>query len=165
MRLDRFNTLGAAEAAATLRAVNGSSAWVAAMLAGRPFPSVDLLLAASDAASRQLGPDDVDEALADHPRIGERHSGDGESARLSQREQSAVSRAGEDVLAALASGNRAYEERFGRVFLIRAAGRDAGDILGELRRRLANDPASEDVEVARQLAEITRLRLEEAIVS
>ena len=43
----------------------------------------------------------------------------------------------------LVDGNRAYEERFDRVFLIRAAGRDADEILAELERRLGNDDATE----------------------
>ena len=40
------------------------------------------------------------------------------------------------IAAALAEGNRAYEERFGRVFLIRAAGRSAPEILAALTERL-----------------------------
>jgi 2-oxo-4-hydroxy-4-carboxy-5-ureidoimidazoline decarboxylase len=52
------------------------------------------------------------------------------------------------------------ERRFGHVFLIRAAGRSAGEMLVELRRRLDNDDARERTEVTDQLAQITRLRLE-----
>ncbi|MDQ3715565.1 MAG: hypothetical protein M3381_05980 [Actinomycetota bacterium] len=36
-------------------------------------------------------------------------------------------------------------------------------MLAELRRRLDNDEASERVEVTRQLAEITRLRVEKLV--
>ena len=49
----------------------------------------------------------------------------------------------DDVRAALLEGNRAYEERFGHVYLIRAAGRSPSEMLAELRRRLDNDDASE----------------------
>ena len=44
------------------------------------------------------------------------------------------------VMAALAEGNREYEQRFGRVF-IRAAGRSSSEVLAEPRRRLGNDDA------------------------
>ena len=62
--------------------------------------------------------------------------------------------------AAVREGNLAYERRFGHVFLIRAAGRSAEEMLAELRWRLANDEPSERAEVTEQLAQITRSRLE-----
>jgi 2-oxo-4-hydroxy-4-carboxy-5-ureidoimidazoline decarboxylase len=70
-----------------------------------------------------------------------------------------MSDADDDVRAALLEGNRAYEERFGHVFLIRAAGRSPGEMLAELRRRLADDEAAERAEVTEQLAQITGLRV------
>ena len=72
----------------------------------------------------------------------------------------AVGAADDQVQAALAEGNRAYEERFGHVFLIRADGRSAEEMLAALRERLGNDPDTEWREVAEELREITRLRLE-----
>jgi 2-oxo-4-hydroxy-4-carboxy-5-ureidoimidazoline decarboxylase len=60
--------------------------------------------------------------------------------------------------AALVAGNRAYEERFGHVFLIRAAGRSPEEMLAELRRRLENDAEAEQAEATEQLAQITGLR-------
>ncbi len=63
------------------------------------------------------------------------------------------------VADAIAAGNAAYEERFGRVFLIRAAGRSPEQILAELRRRLGNDDDAEAREALGQLAEIAILRL------
>lgn len=163
--LDRLNALNLSKATAALRACNGSTVWISAVVSGRPYPSVPALLAASDEACRRLGPGDVDEALGDHPRIGERTPGDGETARLSRHEQASVSGAGDDLRGAIAAGNRAYEERFGRVFLIRAAGRKPAEILADLHRRLANDPATENLEVVEQLCQITRLRLEGLITS
>ena len=60
-------------------------------------------------------------------------------------------------------GNRAYEERFDRVFLIRAAGRDGDEILAELERRLGNDDATERAETVDQLLQIALLRLEQVL--
>jgi len=57
----------------------------------------------------------------------------------------------------------AYEQRFGRVFLIRAAGRDADQILSELDRRLGNDDDAERAETVDNLRQIALLRLAEAI--
>jgi 2-oxo-4-hydroxy-4-carboxy-5-ureidoimidazoline decarboxylase len=65
----------------------------------------------------------------------------------------------ESVRAAILDGNRAYEERFDQVFLIRAAGRSPGEMLAELHRRLENDPDDERAEVSEQLAQITGLRV------
>ena len=83
---------------------------------------------------------DVDAALAHHPRIGERAAGDSTEARLSRTEQPT---AAEATAARIAAGNAAYEARFGRIYLVRAAGRTADDILANLTERLGNDPATE----------------------
>ena len=56
-----------------------------------------------------------------------------------------------------------YEERFGHVFLIRAAGRSAEEILQSLQERLGNDPGTERRIAAEQLREIAVLRLEQEL--
>ena len=68
-----------------------------------------------------------------------------------------------DVARRLAAGNRAYEERFDRVFIIRAAGRDAAEILEELRRRLDNSDEAERAETIDQLTQIALLRVREVL--
>jgi 2-oxo-4-hydroxy-4-carboxy-5-ureidoimidazoline decarboxylase len=68
-----------------------------------------------------------------------------------------------DVVARIAAGNVAYEARFGRVFLIRAAGRSPEELLAELERRLRSDDETEATEATGQLAEIALLRLRAAI--
>ena len=70
-----------------------------------------------------------------------------------------MSDADDATRSALVEGNRAYEERFGHVFLIRAAGRSPEEMLGELRRRLGNDEETERRETTEQLAQITALRV------
>ena len=66
----------------------------------------------------------------------------------------------DDVQQRLADGNRAYEDRFGHVFLIRAAGRSGEEILAALEDRLGNDAVTESAIMAQQLREIAVLRLE-----
>jgi 2-oxo-4-hydroxy-4-carboxy-5-ureidoimidazoline decarboxylase len=119
--------------------------------AGRPYRSAEALQAAAAAA---LTGDDLDEAMAGHPRIGDRSAGG-----QSRREQGAVATAGADVLTALAEGNREYEERFGHVYLVCASGRSADDLLATLRARLRNDPATERAVALRELEAINRLRI------
>ena len=156
----RFDELPADEAASLLRACCAAPGWVARMTDGRPYGDLVLLLAASDAAFGAFDGSAVAAALAGHPRIGARVDGSGAAAAFSRGEQSAVDDAQRQVRSDLAAGNRAYEDRFDRVFLIRAAGRTPEQILSELRRRMGNDDGAEMAEVVEQLRQITRLRLE-----
>jgi len=130
--------------------------WADDVLAGQPYADRAALLAAADGAARVLTDQELDQALSGHPRIGER------GGEQSQQEQSGVVDEG-DTAARLTAGNAAYEERFDRVFLIRAAGRDAEEILGELDRRLRNDDAAERAETVDNLRQIALLRLEAAL--
>ncbi len=134
--------------------------WVGAVLDARPYDSVDDLAATADRLARTWTDDEVAAALADHPRIGERHAGTGASAAASRVEQSSSADADAATTEALRVGNAAYEARFDRVFLVRAAGRSAAEILTELERRLENDDAAERAEVADELRAIALLRLE-----
>ncbi|MEJ7635238.1 2-oxo-4-hydroxy-4-carboxy-5-ureidoimidazoline decarboxylase [Aeromicrobium sp.] len=154
-----FNALAQEEAAARLTSCLGARRWVDEVLAGRPYADLGSLLTRADVAARELTDEDLDQALAGHPRIGER-AGQGHDAAFSAQEQSGVEASGPDVGARLIEGNRAYESRFGRVFLIRAAGREAQEILTELERRLHNDPGTERQETVDNLREIALLRLE-----
>ena len=163
--VERFSTMSDDAGRAALRACCASSVWVEQVWAARPFSSRTELLDLAEAACRALGPADVDEALAGHPRIGERPAGDSTEARWSRQEQQSVTDTDESTRDALVAANRAYQRRFGRVFLIRAAGRTAPEMLVELRRRLCNDAATEFREVVEQLAQITRLRVERLLDS
>ena len=86
---------------------------------------------------------DIEEALAAHPRIGERTLAQRREDAWSRQEQSGAEKAEPDVEAALREGNAAYERRFNHVFLISATGLSAADMLAALRLRLANSPAVE----------------------
>jgi 2-oxo-4-hydroxy-4-carboxy-5-ureidoimidazoline decarboxylase len=163
--LQTLNALPVDQAEEQLAACCAARAWVVRMVAARPCAGVDELLTASDGAIQALGPDDLAEALAAHPRIGQRVAGSSTEAAWSREEQSGMTDADAQVRAGLREGNHAYEERFDQVFLIRAAGRSPAEMLTELRRRLRNDPETERREVAEQLRQITRLRLQRALQS
>jgi len=128
------------------------------MAEGWPYPDLDSLLGAAEQAWSELEPADWTEALAGHPRIGERG---GSSPAASEREQSGVRTAAAAALDQLAEENRRYEARFGHVFLIAAAGRSADEILAALRERMGNDPVTEAQVAAAEHRKIARLRLME----
>jgi 2-oxo-4-hydroxy-4-carboxy-5-ureidoimidazoline decarboxylase len=157
--LDVFNSEPVETAAERLRGCNAAPRFASEMLAGRPYPDAHALVARAEQVARALPWDEVAVALAAHPRIGDRVAGSSAEAEASRREQSSMADADTEVRAALLDGNRAYEERFDHVFLIRAAGRSPQEMLGELRRRLDNDVDAERVEVTEQLAQITALRV------
>lgn len=147
-----------------LLALCGSRRWGELVAARAPFGDVAALHAAADAAFDELDEDDWLEAFAHHPRIGdvaslrERFA---DSGVLSEREQAGIAGAGEDVVEALAAGNATYEERFGFVFLIRAAGRTAAQMLEQQRERLTHDRDAELAIAAGQQREITHLRIDQ----
>jgi OHCU decarboxylase len=137
-----------------------SRRWAESMADARPFGDLEQLQRKADAVWLGLGPGDWLEALAGHPRIGERG---GAAEEHSRQEQAGMDDASQSVRAAIADGNREYEERFGHVFLIAAAGRRPEEILSELTRRLDNT-AEEEVRVAaEEHRRITRLRLERMV--
>lgn len=154
MRLNGFNAAPEAEAVAALVACCSSPEWARQVARARPYRTVDALVGAADAALAGLDDGEVDAALAGHPRIGDR-SGHPSS----QREQAAVAAADADVLAALAAGNREYEERFHHVYLVCADGRPAAELLAVLRKRLGNEPDEERRLLRGELARINAIRL------
>lgn len=156
----RFDALPADEAERELAACCASTAWVRAVVNGRPYRDLAAVLDASAAAFAELTDADVDKALAAHPRIGERAAGNSREAAWSRQEQAAAAGVDAHTAAALAAGNRAYEERFDRVFLICAIGLSAAQMLAALEVRLGNDEKTERAVVRAELAKIAALRLE-----
>jgi OHCU decarboxylase len=157
--LEGLNAAGPAEARAMLLACCASSAWANALVAARPFADTTGLLDTAFETWWSLGPADWDEAFAAHPRIGERVAGHDTFAESSRREQAGAADAPDEVLAALEACNREYEARFGRVFLVFASGRTAGELLDLCRARLGNDDSAELRIAAAEQAKITDLRL------
>ena len=158
MDLQEFNSAPADRLRPMLAACCDVPRWVDGLLAKRPYGDLAALTAVADQSLRVLDDDEVDRALRAHPRIGDRPQGAGTEAAWSRREQSGV---GEDpgVREALAEGNREYEQRFGRVFLICATGLSAEEMLTSLRRRLTHDDATEVAVVREELRKIALLRL------
>jgi 2-oxo-4-hydroxy-4-carboxy-5-ureidoimidazoline decarboxylase len=129
---------------------------------GRPYASNEALLRSASEIWRGLKADDWTEAFRSHPRIGERlaeRATTATSAGWSAAEQSAVQQADAEMHRAIVEGNRRYEERFGRIFIICASGQPPTTILETLDRRLGNDDETEMIESATQQEKILKLRL------
>jgi 2-oxo-4-hydroxy-4-carboxy-5-ureidoimidazoline decarboxylase len=152
--LAAFNAAPAGEAGPEVARCCASRAFVAAIVAGRPYGSFGELSTAVDAEFDRLGWADIAEALSGHPRIGERAA-----TGWSRAEQAGALAAPQAVADELTGGNRAYEQRFGHVFLICASGLSAAEMLARLRVRLASDPAAERLIVAGELRKITHQRM------
>ena len=162
MTIAELNDLSPRKARDVLRSCCGASRWVREMSARRPYASLDDLLRAATAAWEETGPEDWEEAFAHHPRIGESDAAATVSATArewSAGEQRGVAGADAAVRTGLALANREYERRFGRIFIVSAAGRSPEDLLENLRGRLAHSPEEELRIAAAEQGKITRQRL------
>lgn len=161
--IEVFNAQEEGEARVRLLTCLDLPRWADEVLAARPFDHVDQLEKTMTEVAAGMSDEELERALERHPRIGERADAAKHDASHSTREQAGVDPADADVVQQLEDGNRAYEERFGRVFIIRAAGRDGPEILDQLRLRLDNSDEVERAETINQLTQIALLRNREAL--
>jgi len=160
--LSRWNELADEAAVAEILPCCGSRIWARRMTALRPFPSEAALLDTANEVWQGLPEPDWWEAFDSHPRIGASSApqvATAQSAPWSEQEQREVAIAVDAVKLALADGNREYERRFGRIFIVCATGKSAAEMLEILQRRLQNDKTTELLEAAEQQRQITQIRL------
>ncbi len=158
--LVEWNELGLDEAAEVILPCNGSPVWATLVAYNRPYDSAAALFVMSDTIWRSLPEEDWQEAFDSHPRLGEQKAKAATEKSLSwSASEQRTANPDDTVREALAQGNREYEEKFGRIFLLCATGRSAAEMLAILRERMLNDAASELHEVAEQQRLITQLRL------
>jgi 2-oxo-4-hydroxy-4-carboxy-5-ureidoimidazoline decarboxylase len=158
----RLDEADAEEARLLLARCCGARAWVEGMMARRPFGDRATLLAAAREVWLALAPGDWREGFAHHPKIGDREAlrqRFAATGHLSEREQAGVDSATDGVISALAGANRAYQERFGYIFIVCATGKSAGEMLAMLEERMRNDPGTEIRVAADEQARITEIRL------
>lgn len=156
--LERFNELSLAQACAELQRCCAVERWAKRVAHGRPYDTIEELQQAVDEAWRELDERDWCEAIEHHPRIGERARG------WSREEQSGVATASDETRDRLAVGQRAYEEKFGYIFLMCATGKSGDEMATELERRMGNSVETELAVAAEELRKITILRLEKLLV-
>ncbi|HEX7706477.1 MAG TPA: allantoicase [Thermoanaerobaculia bacterium] len=133
--------------------------WVHTLAAERPYGSWDQLVETANRAWFALNDAARMTAYESHARIGERAAG-----RWSAQEQSGTRGASEELAQALAEANRAYEAKFGFIYLVCATGKSGDDLLADVRTRLANDRQTELRIAAEEQAKIIALRLEKLVL-
>ncbi|GAA4382938.1 2-oxo-4-hydroxy-4-carboxy-5-ureidoimidazoline decarboxylase [Hymenobacter koreensis] len=169
MTLTEINQLDKPALAEALQKCCGSMAWVQQMLALFPVADADTLMDRANTVWNSLSEADWREAFAHHPKIGS----DVESLRTkfastshwAEGEQAGVKNTSEEVLQALAEGNRQYEQKFGYIFIVFATGKTAEEMLAILQARLPNKPDDEILLAAREQNKITRIRLEKLLAA
>ncbi|HEX9917637.1 MAG TPA: 2-oxo-4-hydroxy-4-carboxy-5-ureidoimidazoline decarboxylase [Pyrinomonadaceae bacterium] len=167
--LERLNSASVAEAETELLKCCGSTAWARAVAARRPFGDAHELLKAAEEIWWSLSERDWLEAFAAHPRIGGRERAARAQHRQaegwSEQEQSGARDAAQATLDELAAANRAYEDKFGYIFIVCATGKTADEMLGLLYARLPNVADAELRVAAAEQHKITSLRLEKLLTT
>lgn len=164
--LQQLNVATREEAFAALLACCGSFSWAQRMVAARPFADLASLLATADRIWWELRPSDWLEAFASHPRIGERKAvlpQSSQSAQWSEQEQAGTQASVNETMTALAAANRAYEERFGYIYIVCATGKSSEEMLALCQHRLSNDYEIELQMAAEEQRKITAIRLRKLI--
>ena len=167
MTLDAVNRADRAAFVAVLSGIFEHSPWVAeGAFASRPFASVAALhqamlaVVANGGEQRQLA------LLRAHPELAGKAAVRGELTNESTSEQSGAGlgacTAGE--FAQLQALNARYNAKFGFPFILAVKGYDRAGIIDEFARRVEQDRAAEFTECLRQVARITRLRLDALFV-
>jgi len=164
--LARWNGLTSEEAAREILACCGSETWAVSMASKRPLHDEVSLIETSDAIWQGLGESGWLAAFRSHARIGESFvemNATEQSSQWSEQEQRHAASADEAMKLALKWGNREYEQKFGRIFIVCATGKSASEILEILRRRLHNDEATELQQAAEEQRQIMHIRLKKWI--
>ena len=163
-----LNSLPATEAEKELLQCCGSTRWAQRMAEARPFVTLEALLASANELWWSLDRSDWLEAFRSHPKIGEKKPADPVSTQARQwsgQEQAGVAAASQETVDSLATLNRAYEEKFGFIFIICATGKSSVEMLSALRERLEHEPVDELPIAAAEQSKITALRLNKLLTS
>jgi 2-oxo-4-hydroxy-4-carboxy-5-ureidoimidazoline decarboxylase len=166
MQVEEFNALSVDAARAGVDGCLGVRRWVDEVIEARPYVDLAAMLRHAKASAENLTDDELAAALTRHPRIGEQLDTGAVASvepEFSHAEQAGLDPADAAVAERLRLGNQRYEQRFNRVFLIRAAGRSSEEILSELERRLGNDDETERRELVAALRDIAILRLQQVV--
>ncbi len=164
--IERLNLLSPSDAERELLACCGAPSWARTMVAARPFASLSLAKSTAREVWSTLTKSHWLEAFRAHPRIGEKKAEKEQGATAKQwstEEQSKAATASAETIAALEATNRAYEAKFGHIYIVCATGKTADEMLALAKARLGNDAATELAVAAEEQAKITDLRLERLV--
>ena len=167
MTIEALNALTPSEANEQFKLCCGASNWVEKMNQNRPFQDKNEVHQKAKSIWFSLSSDDWLEAFTHHPKIG-----DIDSLRkkfhntksISKNEQSGLNDAEKSILKDLAESNQLYEDRFGFIFIVCAAGKSADEMLALIKIRLKNNMDTEMLNAANEQNKITQLRLKKLLL-
>ncbi|OUY06678.1 2-oxo-4-hydroxy-4-carboxy-5-ureidoimidazoline decarboxylase [Acinetobacter populi] len=165
MKLSEFNQHDLSEAELCLQHCVNIPSWITQISQARPFTSQQALLAFAKNQTDSWTWQEIKAALDTHPRIGEKKAAkdlSNQEEAFSNQEQANV-QLSTTTEQQLLQGNIAYEQKFGYIFLIKAAGLTAEQILAQLHARLNHSAELEQTVVKQNLAGIALLRLSQAV--
>jgi 2-oxo-4-hydroxy-4-carboxy-5-ureidoimidazoline decarboxylase len=143
-----------------------SEKWIEKMVASRPFTDTNGLRETADSIWNHLNEKDYLEAFDGHPKIGDIGSLKAKYANtkeLASGEQLGASNTTDEIIVELAKSNRAYEEKYGFIFVVCATGKSAREMLSLLKDRLKNDRQQELEIASEEQRKIFHLRLEKLL--
>ncbi|MCW3106643.1 MAG: uraD [Segetibacter sp.] len=168
MTLTELNTLDKPLQKEALTKCCGAHAWVEKMIDIFPVYNVETLLNEGEKIWYQCNEDDWREAFTYHPKIGDINvlkEKFASTIKWAEGEQAAVKQTSNEVLEALAEGNKLYEEKFGYIFIVCATGKSAEEMLALLKERLPNKSEDEIKIAMEEQNKITKLRLQKLLAS
>jgi 2-oxo-4-hydroxy-4-carboxy-5-ureidoimidazoline decarboxylase len=166
MSLHRLNNADRDGATRSFMQCCTSERWVAEMVASRPYSDFNMLRETADRIWDKLTEEDYLQAFDGHPKIGDVNSLKAKYAntkQLASGEQSGVNSATDELIQALAKSNRAYEQKYGFIFIVCATGKSAREILDMLSLRLQNERHQELSTACEEQRKIFHIRLEKLL--
>lgn len=145
-----------------------ASRWCELMASSRPFLSEDDVIEKSELHWAKMEHNDVMEAFAGHPMIGDITSLKAKYANtesLAKNEQGGMDSASDEVFERLKNLNHAYLEKHGFIFIICASGLTAAQMLHQIQLRVNNTTEQEFATAAAEQLKITKLRIAKAFAS
>lgn len=162
--LIQINNLDREALVAGLLRTCGCARWAQDVADDGPFSDVAELFSSAERHWQTANEQELLEAFSHHPRIGDPTSAkaphDAKAHGWASKEQAGAASASDNVKMRLAEGNRAYEQRFGHVYLVCATGKTAEEMLALLETRLTHEAAEELAIAKGEQQKITRIRLE-----
>ncbi|PCH65569.1 MAG: OHCU decarboxylase [Bacteroidetes bacterium] len=166
MTIQEINELNKESVKAELLKCCGSTTWVTRMAEKHPFTSENELFNIAEQTWHECSNEDWLEAFSHHPKLGDLGSLKKKFANTSEwagEEQSGANSATPEIIEELAVANKAYEEKFGFIYILCATGKTAKTMLSILRVRLNNDRETELKMAMVEQNKITVLRLEKLL--
>lgn len=142
MTFDDLNKLPSEETSKELTKCCGAQNWVKQMIKERPFTDFKSLAETAKKIWFLCTEDDWLEAFTHHPKIGDIESLKKKfntTKEWAEDEQNGVRMASTEVIENLAELNKIYEDKFGFIFIVFAAGKSAKEMLQILKLRLENN--------------------------